>query len=179
MKHLSPEYALVKSYYGDKTAKRSGVPLMNHIDEGIDMLKAMRASELAIKAYCLHPLAQGGDFAWEMVLRTPGLNRDAVSLSIQYAHAADAYLCRPKTDHFTSKEIFQAVGRLSRDLIHMLVADKIQNEKDFELYHKATHPRSAQLANYFCLWLDYLEEMEALNLREARRPKKKWERKRA
>lgn len=30
-----------------------------------------------------------------------------------------------------------------------LVADKIQNRKDFELYHKKTHPNSSELDSYF------------------------------
>ena len=168
MKHLSPEYALVKSYYGDQRAKRSGVLKMNHINEGIDMLKAMGASELAIKAYCLHPLAQGGDFAWEMVLTTPGLNSQARTLAMHYAFMADSYLCRPATDRYTVDDLHKVIGPLSQDLIHMLVADKIQNEKDFERYHKGKHPHSEQLARYFCIWLDYLELCEA-NLKKKRR----------
>ena len=38
----------------------------------------------------------------------------------------------------------------------MLIADKIQNRKDFELYHKETHPRSAELDKYFRNWLQKL-----------------------
>jgi hypothetical protein len=38
----------------------------------------------------------------------------------------------------------------------MLIADKVQNRKDFELYHEATHPRSKELAMYFRLWLEKL-----------------------
>ncbi|ATW58054.1 hypothetical protein CNR34_00121 [Pseudomonas phage nickie] len=169
--HLSPEYNLVKSYYGDQRAKRSGVLKMNHIDEGIEMLRVMGASELAIKAYCLHPLAQGGDFGWEMVLTTPGLNPKAVILSTQYRDKANAYLCRPNTDHYTVESLNDVIGPLSQDLIHMLVADKIQNEKDFDLYHKGTHARSAELSRYFCIWLDYLEVAEANLKKESGRLK--------
>jgi hypothetical protein len=35
----------------------------------------------------------------------------------------------------------------------MLIADKIQNRKDFELYHKDIHERSDELKQYFFNWL--------------------------
>ncbi|MEG0063071.1 MAG: hypothetical protein RR740_00560 [Pseudomonas sp.] len=164
MSHLSPEYAAIKSFYAERTAKRSGVPLMNHIDEGIVMLKQMRASELAVKAYCLHPLIQGdADFAinWKALRNMPGISLNALQLAVAYREAANSYLCRPDTDHYTVESLRCHVGYLSQDLVHMLFADKMQNEKDFDLYHKGTHERSDQLSRYFCIWIDYLEEMEA------------------
>lgn len=163
MKHLSGEYALIKDFYGTKTAKRSGVPLINHIDEGIDLLRGMGAAELSIRAFCLHPLAQGGDDGWTIMLhnvRMKNIQQHSVALAQQYSYAANIYLCRPATDHYTMKDLAREVGPLNQHLIHMLAADKLQNEKDFELYHKATHPRSKQLAHYFNLWLDYLDYCE-------------------
>lgn len=38
----------------------------------------------------------------------------------------------------------------------MLIADKVQNYKDFEIYHKSTHPRSKELDQYFKNWLQKL-----------------------
>ena len=55
---LEPEISLIKNFYGDKTAKRSGVPLINHINEGLIVLDFIKASDIAKKAYCLHPLVQ-------------------------------------------------------------------------------------------------------------------------
>ena len=43
----------------------------------------------------------------------------------------------------------------------MLIADKIQNKKDFELYHKGSHPRSMELDHYFNNWLKRLNISEA------------------
>lgn len=169
MKHLSGEYDLIKSYYGSKKAKRSRVPLMNHIDEGIVMMQNMGASELAIRAFCLHPLAQGGVLGFNAIVRglaAGHISTDSADLAIEYRCAADAYLCRPETDYFTNSEIHFVVGDLSQDLIHMLVADKIQNEKDFLIYHKGKHRRSDQLEAYFCKWLDYLDFCEERNKKE-------------
>jgi hypothetical protein len=164
MKRSSAEYALIKRWYGDQRAKRSGLPLINHINEGIDLLVAMGASERAIQAFCLHPLAQSdSDVAKEMIWKTPGIRRATAQLAMMYAKHANSYLCRPETDHYTVDSLNEHVGWLSQDLIHMLAADKLQNEKDFNLYHKATHPRSEQLARYFCIWLDYLDEVELIH----------------
>jgi hypothetical protein len=38
----------------------------------------------------------------------------------------------------------------------MLFADKVQNEKDFALYHEGTHARSKELREYFNNWLNIL-----------------------
>lgn len=171
MKHLSPEYAAIKVFYGDRCAERSGLPLMNHINEGIDLLRGMRASELSVKAFCLHPLIQGdADYAvnWQLLCETPGISLRALELAYGYREAANSYLCRPETDHLTVDCLRSHVGYLSQDLVHMLAADKLQNEKDFEIHHKATHPRSEQLAKYFANWLDYLDDMEA-ELQRARK----------
>ena len=170
--HLSPEYIAIKEFYGDRTAERSGVLLMNHIDEGIAMLKIMGASELAIKAFCLHPLVQGDEeFAcnWSALRETPGITLRSLELAVAYREAANSYLCRPETDQYTVEGLRVQVGWLNQDLVHMLFADKLQNEKDFEQFHLGTHARSAELANYFCIWLDYLEEMEA-ELKKASKP---------
>ena len=38
----------------------------------------------------------------------------------------------------------------------MLIADKIQNKKDFMIYHFGKHERSEELHAYFDKWLDVL-----------------------
>ena len=38
----------------------------------------------------------------------------------------------------------------------MLYADKIQNEKDFKIYHEVTHERSKELREYFDNWINKL-----------------------
>lgn len=160
MKHFSPEYITIKRWYGARKAKRSQIPLINHINEGIDLLREMGASDLAIRAFCLHPLAQDESLVAQEWLHHRDLDRKAVSLAKRYARAANSYLCRPDTDHYTINTLRRVVGSLGQDLIHMLAADKIQNEKDFEAAHKGTHPRSKQLTAYYCLWLDYLDLVE-------------------
>lgn len=158
------ELKLIRDYYGTRTAERSGVPLIQHILEGLEILVGMKATEVAKKAYCLHPLLQHDDDLaknWQRVSDMPEVSRQAFNLAMVYRTKANSYLCREHTDHFTLVDIERVVGFCSQNMIHMLVADKIQNEKDFELYHKGTHARSDQLANYFDLWLQYLDFCEA------------------
>lgn len=169
MKRLTLEYDAIQRFYGADRAKRSGVLLMNHIDEGIDMLKVMGASEVAIDAYCLHPIIQPQEIFkrnWKLLINDKAINQDALYLARAYRDAANAYLCRPGTDHWTIEELRFHVGFLNQDLVHMLFADKIQNERDFIQYHQGKHARSNQLTRYFALWLDYLEELDEEHRKE-------------
>ena len=52
------EYNIIKAFYGEERANRSGVLLINHIDEGLHILEKIGASEKSKKAYCLHPILQ-------------------------------------------------------------------------------------------------------------------------
>ena len=47
------------------------------------------------------------------------------------------------------------------DLKQMLIADKVQNFKDFNKYHLDTHPKSIELNRYFRNWLRALGVLEA------------------
>jgi (p)ppGpp synthase/HD superfamily hydrolase len=54
-------YKIISDYYGESTTKRSGVKLINHIDEGIEILKSIGADDDTIDAYCLHPILQSDE----------------------------------------------------------------------------------------------------------------------
>lgn len=69
-------------------------------------------------------------------------------------------MCRPKTDHYQIDDLPYIVLKEVRD---MLVADKVQNYKDFLLFHKDTHERSNALDKYFNLWIDKLDAKEIFN----------------
>ena len=44
----------------------------------------------------------------------------------------------------------------------MLIADKVQNRKDFMMYHLHTHQRSKELEKYFNQWLNKLSVSEEM-----------------
>lgn len=148
---MTEEYRTIVEFYGSRTASRSGVPLINHINEGIALLDMMGASDLAKRGFCIHPIVQNDedvDVSWS----------EALPLAEEYRYKANAYLCRPETDHInTPDQLRGVVGSMSVCCRNMLVADKVQNLKDFIIYHKDTHSRSEELTKYFNLWLLFLK----------------------
>lgn len=156
--HLKLALEEINQYYGYRCAKRSGVPLINHINEGIAILQAFNCSEKLQAAFALHPITQNEDlelFKWKHKHTT-----FVTLLAEEYAKTANSYLCRPETDHIkTVKDLKGYIGEgIHSDVAFLLYADKIQNRKDFNLYHLGTHNRSKQLTRYFNIWIDYLKE---------------------
>jgi hypothetical protein len=156
--HDTHEYKLVQDYYASRIAKRSRVHLMNHIDEGIIVMRAlnpeMPVDHPALKAYCLHPLTQGdGDLAntWELLSANSNIDTRALVLAMEYRNIANQYLSARSIDALTDI----ALSPIS-DVNWMLKGDKIQNYKDFIGYHLNSHDRSVQLQEYFQNWLQRL-----------------------
>jgi len=144
------EYQLISEFYNNKKARRSSVPYMNHIDEGLGILFEIGASEWAMKAFCLHPIFQmDQDLANNRVFFEK-LNPRSLALAMEYRNVANAYLSARKIDAL--EDI--ALSPL-KDVNDMLIADKVQNYKDF-LKHHSEHPRSVQLDGYFNHWFKRL-----------------------
>lgn len=165
---ISHCYKLIKKVYKDKKAKRSQVPLMNHIDEGLVILREIKADPLSYCAYCLHPLVQS-DKDFKTILETGIFSKlknsmisyEALALAIEYRNVANSFLS-PRVDTISTVEKVELQKRLKASplLKDMLIADKVQNKKDFELYHRGKHPRTYKLARYFDSWLHILEISE-------------------
>jgi hypothetical protein len=147
------EYAAIRRWYAGRTATRSGVPLIRHIDEGLTILERIDASLAAAQAFCVHPLVQADA---ELVIHAPRI-ADATAdpyialLATEYRHIANAAL----SSRALASASDIALSPLA-DVNAMLVADKIQNRKDFLRYHSEGHLRRAELARYFELWLERL-----------------------
>lgn len=152
----SAEYQLIQSFYQDQRAKRSGVFLQMHIDEGLAILAATGASHQAMRAYCLHPLLQNDiDLGTQFTQVAQKLNTlpdgaTIMGLAMEYHSVANAYLSHHQ------KPITGIHLSPLAEVNQMLMADKIQNRKDFNRYHKSTHPNSARLTVYFEEWIDAL-----------------------
>ncbi len=138
-------YETISTVYGDDTAKRSGVRLMNHIDEGLAILDDLGADQWTKDAYCLHPIIQNDKTFREF--NPTGHDPLSIMLATEYRAVANASL----SYHQSPRYLLSA-----RDEVNlMLVADKVQNLKDFLKYH-ASHPRAHDLHWYFWNWLDAL-----------------------
>lgn len=146
---MTNAYLLISEYYGEDTAKRSGIRLMNHIDEGIDILKSIGAEQDTIDAYCLHPILQSDEaFNKNYTMNFSNIPTSSLLLAMEYRRVANSYLSKDKIESF--------VGFTNDKIKQMLFADKIQNEKDFAQYHEGTHPRSIELREYFDNWINIL-----------------------
>ncbi len=156
-----PHYLAIREFYGDRRAERSNVPYINHIDEGLTILKGINASLHAKRGFCLHPIFQA-DESFAVAFESGGLieryeiNHFAIALAVEYRAIANSYL-----SHHTISALDEIQLSPLTDVQDMLIADKIQNRKDFLLHHVDSHPRSNELSQYFLNWLTRLGVSEA------------------
>lgn len=152
MKYLK----LIESYYCGKTAKRSGVPYINHIYEGLSILKHYSVGEEVLDAYALHPMFQEDNtLLINMSVYSIAIDSFTMSLVMEYRNVANRGLHCYQVDD-PSKIYLSPIS----DVNLMLVADKVQNRKDFMTYHFGTHPKSKELDIYFKNWLRALKVTE-------------------
>lgn len=160
----------VSRFYGDRCAERSGVPLINHIKEGINIMQHRRAPINAIAAYALHPMLQPDEeLAKNGVNLAMCYNAQTLMYALEYRNIANAWL----SDKVSNREgvggcIVAGEPKLSPlyEVNEMLIADKVQNYADFLTYHSQTHARAYELAAYFETWLKklgVLDDFVALN----------------
>ena len=162
----STEYFYISKVYGDNRAKRSGLPLMNHIDEGLDILNILDSSDEAKRAFCIHPIFQSEnliDYRNDYLGMITDEDFIIAVLARKYSVLANRFLCKPETDNWDKTEIVRQLITangggpiISADISNMLLADKTQNYKDFMLHHYGIHERSNELFNYFHLWIHVL-----------------------
>lgn len=157
-----PYYSLINKHYQSKIAKRSKLPYINHINEGIYILYRLYGwSEILIAAYCLHPMVQSKNAllkACNFEFDFSNIDPVAIIYAMEYRRIANNYISTMKMRSWQEIEL-SYIGGVNQ----MLVADKIQNKKDFMLYMYNKIPRkSYQKASqkyliYFDSWLERLD----------------------
>jgi hypothetical protein len=148
---LGSSYKIIEETYGDRIAIRSQQLLMNHIDEGLWVLEQFGCDENTKQAYALHPLVQEDNDLREFYSKTPEVNAKHLLLAMEYRRVANAYLSYREISSIKEIELSSLP-----EVNCMLIADKVQNYKDFLLYHKDTHPRREALDQYFRNWHERL-----------------------
>ncbi len=164
----------IGEFYGDRKAKRSNVLLMNHIDEGVLILKWRNASIDTQAAFMIHPIFQNDDDLGCQVYKNwiNDFSPNVVLLALEYRHIANSYLPKHETRKITLSPLL--------DVNEMLVADKVQNCKDFILYNDRGDNHSSRLHSYFNEWLKALKVtdiqyhmyVEQLNVNSGNKPDK-------
>lgn len=162
----TPGFKKITQFYGDKRTERSGVLLINHIHEGIEILRRYGSDEVVMEAYAVHPIFQNDADLSANFFQCDDLHPLITLYTMEYRNIANRFLsnqiekgpdswgkvgCYPKRPLKLSP--LQPVNE-------MLIADKVQNRKDFMRYHKGTHARSDELDFYFNLWLRALDISE-------------------
>ena len=155
-------YNVISEFYKNKQTSK-GIPYINHIDEGVGHLENLHVSDVVVNAFILHPFVQcvnlQGTYK-ECLLTEKELEKHINIFEIKpeiayelllYRKFANSYLCRPETDNYSIIEAYEDVKDLAnyQNTIRMLIADKLQNFKDFLLYRKDNHPRSKYLTSSY------------------------------
>ena len=152
-------YLCISSYYHGKSAKRSKVPYMNHINEGLVILDKLGVDEDTKAAYCLHPIFQEDDVIlnnFNNIISQSDISPRVMLLVMEYRNVANRGLYCYQVDN-PDKIYLSPIPEVNL----MLVADKVQNRKDFLKYHLGTHEKSIELDIYFKNWLRALGITEA------------------
>ena len=172
-------YSVIDNFYkGMSTSK--GVPYINHINEGINHLENMKVDDDVINAFILHPFVQcvnlKGTYK-DCLLTEKELEKHINIFEIEpeiafelllYRKYANSYLCRETTDNFSIHDAYRYLNNLInyQTTVKMLIADKLQNFKDFLLYRQ-DHPRKEFLNQYFTIWLNILANIsESTSIRD-------------
>ena len=144
-------YEIIKKHYEGRVASRSGLPYMNHINEGLKILNYLGVIQEVKDAFCLHPIFQMDDSFYELTREFINkIDPYVLFLTMEYRAVANSY--RP-IDHFADRKLRISV---IPGVNLMLVADKVQNRKDYEIYQDINY----ELASYFKLWLSALSVSE-------------------
>jgi hypothetical protein len=161
-------YRAVRTHYGERMAQRSGVPLIQHIDDGLVVLQAIGACDDAAEAFCLHPLFQSDEAIGTALeeLDLWAFSPKALVLVMEHRRQANAWLPDKVWNNGPLVSQLRQSGNPAPgplfEVRHMLIADKVQNCKDFIAHQMGTHPRSAELHHYYLQWLQALHVDQAM-----------------
>lgn len=142
------EYKIIEDYYKDKYHS-NGVSFMKHIDEGLAIMKWMGTSESAKKSFCLHPIYQSEKSIKDFGIKDLSDNKLKLDSNI----ITNVLEFRRIDNLYTNDMRISSPGDIKISTLdevnQMLIADKIQNRKEFENYYDGNEDFSMYLINWF------------------------------
>ena len=149
----TPEYRAIAAHYGVGTARRSGrAPHASYrrAPRRAGRTGCRRTDDARLLSPSVGPGGRGagGDVPAD---RRATPDASILALALEYRNIANATL---SARAIAGPEDIPLSPLADVNLI--LIADKIQNRKDFLLHHASTDPRAAELDRYFKLWLERL-----------------------
>ena len=143
------EWLLAKEYLSSKFTSRTGLCYFNHVVEGCEILRRYGADIVVQQAFCLHPLTQSDADLTQCVQHFRSCDPYAVALVMEYRWIANQY-----TLHNLNSKNWVITHSPLAEVDTMLVADKVQNRKDFlKHFTPSNHPKYDDLVYYFDYWL--------------------------
>ena len=160
-KLTDPNYLAIAESFKGKTAERTSLPYMNHIDEGLRVLDALDATLVTKQAFCLHPLVQLDTVLINEITSVGYINTatpQAILLAMEYRNCLNKISSKSVISKFSPRFVEKLQSRIKTfpGLYHMAVADKIQNNKDFTENYidgSSKHANYKGLTRYFNFWL--------------------------
>ena len=154
-------FQAIRLHYAAGKAARSGVFLIGHIVEGLMILVRIGASRTAMQAWCLHPIVQSNDDLVNTVARGIPVNFgnqhiQPLILAMEYRAVANSYLSNMTPNRAKLREDVNRIPAIRQ----MLIADKVQNRKDFVSQPEGTYANEDALNTYFEDWLDSILELD-------------------
>jgi hypothetical protein len=158
----TPGYKAIVDFYGDRRARRSGVRLMDHVDQGVEIIGRLGGDIIVQEAFAVHPIFQADDDLRDNFQWCDDLHPLVVLYAMEYRNIANSFLSNQVKQ---GPDAWGRVGFYAKRSLRlsplaavntMLIADKVQNRKDFLRYHKDSHDRSGELDFYFDRWLQAL-----------------------
>lgn len=156
----SNPYVTISKYLGDEVTWKSKKFKMDHIDEGLAIMEIRNASKYAKSAFCLHPMMQDDcDLRKHRSGKGLSLPDSMVPMRVlinvmDFRSVANEYklFSYPRKK---IKSVYDIRKSPLKDVDEMLIADKVQDRKDFEVY--GVYGDEKDHAEYFKNWLERLD----------------------
>ena len=151
-----PEYDLAKTILSSRKTHRTGISHFVHVEEGLIILNNLTDDADTKGAFCLHPLIQKTSDFIDNYICLKDCSPISVALAVEYRWIANQGTRYYLETNPGAKIILSEFLEIN----HMLIADKIQNRKDFLATFNRNDSEFDALDQYFKNWMEALKISE-------------------